>query len=50
MDTFDAKIDILKENAKNFGIVIYEGIQEPLKGIADEGIKAVEQVTNSYHK
>lgn len=50
MDTFDAKIGILKENAKNFGIVIYEGIQEPLKGIADEGIKAVEQLQKAFEK
>lgn len=50
MDTFDAKMSILKENAKNFGIVIYEGIQEPLKGIADEGIKAVEQLQAAFEK
>lgn len=50
MDTFDAKMGILKENAKNFGIVIYQGIQEPLKGIADEGIKAVEQLQKAFEK
>ena len=38
MDTFDAKIGILKENAKNFGIVIYEGI------------KAVEQLQKAFEK
>lgn len=50
MDTFDKKMGILKENAKNFGIVIYEGIQEPLKGIADEGIKAVKQLQEAFEK
>ena len=50
MDTFDAKVSVLKENAKNFGIVLYEGIQEPLKGIADEGIKAVEQLQEAFEK
>lgn len=47
-DTFQAKSQIFIEGAKNLGIAIYQGMEEPLKGAAEAGIGYVDDLTNTF--
>lgn len=47
-NTFQAKSQVFIEGAKNLGIAIYKGMEEPLKGAADAGIGYVEDLTKAF--
>lgn len=49
-DTLANKTDLIKNSVKNLGISIYNGIQEPLGGIADLGVQAMSQLTEAFKK
>ena len=41
---------ILQESFTNLGIAIYQGMQEPLKGLADVGIDALDQLMTAFNE
>lgn len=49
-DTLQGKIGILQESFSNLGIAIYQGMQEPLKGLADVGIDALDQLMTAFNE
>lgn len=49
-DTLQGKIGILQESFSNLGIAIYQGMQEPLKGLADVGIEALDELMTAFNE
>ena len=49
-DTLQGKIGILKESFSNLGISIYQGMQKPLKGLADVGIQALDKLMAAFNE
>lgn len=49
-DTLQGKMGILQESFTNLGIAIYQGMQEPLKGLADVGIDALDQLMTAFNE
>ena len=49
-DTLQGKMNILKESFVNLGIAIYQGMQEPLKGLADVGIQALDELMTAFNE
>lgn len=47
-DTFENKVGKITNSAKNLGIQIYNGIQEPLKGLADTGIGYLDELSAAF--
>lgn len=47
-NTFQAKSQIFIEGAKNLGIAIYQGMEEPLKDAAEAGIGYVDDLTKAF--
>ena len=50
LDTLQGKMGILQESFTNLGIAIYQGMQEPLKGLADVGIDALDQLMTAFNE
>ena len=50
VDTLQGKMGILQESFTNLGIAIYQGMQEPLKGLADVGIDALDQLMTAFNE
>lgn len=46
-DTLENKVSKMANSAKNLGIQVYNGIQEPLKGLADVGIGYLDQLADA---
>lgn len=47
-DTLENKVGRIVNSAKNLGIQVYNGIQEPLKGLADMGIQYLEELADAF--
>lgn len=47
-DNLQGKFTILKSSLEGLGIEIYEGMQEPLKSAAEEGIEYVNRLTSAF--
>lgn len=47
-DTLENKVGKISNSAKNLGIQIYNGIQDPLKGIADTGLGYLEELSTAF--
>lgn len=47
-DTLENKVAKITNSAKNLGIQIYNGIQEPLKGVADVGLGYLEELAEAF--
>lgn len=47
-DTLDTKMGKIQNSAKNLGISIYNGMQEPLKGLADMGIGYLDELAQAF--
>lgn len=47
-ETLDSKIEILKNSASNFGIAVYEEMQEPLRSLADLGMGYLSQLSTAF--
>lgn len=47
-DTLQNKVAKIANSAKNLGIQVYNGIQEPLKGIADVGIGYLDELSAAF--
>lgn len=50
VDTLQGKMGILQESFTNLGIAIYQGMQEPLKGLADVGIQALDELMTAFNE
>lgn len=48
MDTFEGKAGVLKQNAANLGIAIYEGLQEQAKGMVDVANGYVQTLSDAF--
>ena len=46
-NTLANKTDKIKNSAKNLGIDIYNGVQEPLGGLADKGLEYMDQLSEA---
>lgn len=47
-DTLETKVGKIQNSARNLGIGIYNGMQEPLKGLADMGISYLEELAQAF--
>ena len=47
-ETVESRIQLLKNAANDLGIEIYEGIQEPLKGLLNKGTKYIGQLSIAF--
>lgn len=47
-DTLETKVGKITNSAKNLGIQVYNGIQEPLKGLADVGLGYLEELSAAF--
>lgn len=47
-DTLENKTGLIKNSAKNLGISIFNGIQEPLGGLADLGVQAMNDLSKAF--
>lgn len=49
-DTLQTKVEKIANSAKNLGIQVYNGIQEPLKGLADVGISYLDELSAAFQE
>lgn len=49
-DTLQNKVSKIANSAKNLGIQVYNGIQEPLKGMADVGLGYLEELSSAFQE
>lgn len=47
-ETLDSKIGMLKSSAQNLGIIVYEGMEMPLKSAVDKGIQYIGRLQNAF--
>lgn len=47
MDNLKGQVDILKSGIEGFGLLIYEEIEEPMKGAVKEGIASVDELSSA---
>lgn len=47
-DTLSFQTDLLKTNAQNFAILVYQGMEEPLKSLASYGVDAIDTLTAAF--
>lgn len=47
-NTLETKTGKMAESAKNLGIQIYQGMQEPLMGLADMGLGYLQELTDAF--
>lgn len=47
-DTLETKVGKIQNSAKNLGISVYNGMQEPLKGLADMGIGYLDELAQAF--
>lgn len=50
MDTFESKMGILKTSAQNLGIAVYQGMQEPMAGMAEIAIGYVQTLADAFEQ
>lgn len=47
MDNLKGQVDILKSGVEGFGLLIYDEIQDPMKGAVKEGITAIDELSGA---
>ena len=50
IDTFESKMGILKTSAQNLGIAVYQGMQEPMAGMAEIAIGYVQTLADAFEQ